>query len=321
MKLEHLPLTRINFKDETFRISEELEPAQLRSSLQSVGQINPVVLLEGKDDGNVIVCGFRRLRLLRQLGAEHAAVFIRSSSDCSPLSLFHLAIWDNVSHRQLCPLEKARIVRGLRNIFNVPQETLVEKDLPVLELPAHKNVLNGYLRLNELHADLKRLLNRDWISLSGALRLAGYAHADQVLFASALAKVRFSSSLLRQVLDLVEEIAAVSDCSVGEALTGSEVQAILADERLSPFQKGEAIHVVLYEKGHPRLCRARERFNDEKRRLNLPGNLHLISDPFFETTRVKVEFESFSPGDFREMTAALNRAAQNPALDRIFEIE
>ena len=321
MKIEDLPLARINFEDETFRISDELEPAPLRSSLQSVGQINPVMLLAGEDGRHAIVCGFRRLFLLRQLGAEHAAAFIQRGSDCSPLSLFHTAIWDNVAHRQLSPLEKARIVRGLRTTFNVPQEVLVEKYLPVLTLPAHKNVLNGYLRLNELHPDLKGLLNRERISLSGAMRLAGYAWASQVLFASAVTKIRVSASLLRQVLELVEEIAASCDCSHGEVLERPEIQAILADDRISPFQKGEAIHLVLYEKIHPRLCRARERYQEEKRRLNLPGSLRFIPDPFFETTRVKVEFEAFSPGDFREMAAALNRAAQSPSLDRIFDLE
>ena len=55
-----------------------------------------------------IVCGFRRIHALRQLDRTEVLARILSTEDCDRTGAFLLALWDNLSHRQLSPLEKAR---------------------------------------------------------------------------------------------------------------------------------------------------------------------------------------------------------------------
>ena len=72
MTFAEIRLEEIDFENETFRISEELYPAPLLDSLREIGQVNPVLLLEGRAPKKAIVCGFRRLRALKLLRIPRA---------------------------------------------------------------------------------------------------------------------------------------------------------------------------------------------------------------------------------------------------------
>ena len=49
MDIDEVTLDSINFDDETYRISEDLDPAPLEESLREIGQLNPVILLSRSD--------------------------------------------------------------------------------------------------------------------------------------------------------------------------------------------------------------------------------------------------------------------------------
>src|SRR6266536_3606104 len=53
----------------------------------------------------------------------------------------------------------------------------------------------------------------------------------------------------------------------------------------------------------------------------LRGRQHRLSpDPFFESARVRVEFDITSAKGFRDTAETLERAARNPALEGLFEM-
>ena len=157
MIFKETDLEEIDVENETFRISEGLDSAPVLDSLREVGQLNPVILLELKPR-MAIVCGFRRIRALRQLGKAGVLARILSAEDCDRTGAFLLALWDNLAHRQLSPLEKARVLFKLGNMCGVSTERLVRAYLPALGLAPNENVLHSHLLLNELHQDLRRCL-------------------------------------------------------------------------------------------------------------------------------------------------------------------
>lgn len=319
MILQEVTLESIDMGDETFRISEDVDSATMKRSLAEIGQLNPVLLLE-ESSRRVIVCGFRRLRALRELGRTSALAQTCSSADCSRLEAFRAAIFDNLSQREFSPLEKARILFTLKGVCEVTHETLVEAYLPLLGLPAHKNVLRTYLSLHALDSDLRRMFNDGRLTLAGAERLSRSFREAQHKFASLLARVRLSASRQREMLDLAEELASITDTALGEVFERAEIHAILEDSRLTPFQKGEQIYELLYRWRNPRLSRAEERFQVEKQQLGLPGAVRISPDPHFETNRLRVEFEVASAQRFREIAGALREAAEAPALEELFRV-
>jgi hypothetical protein len=314
-------LGEIDFEDETFRVSEDLDPAGMKASLQAIGLINPVVLLENQCASRyAIVCGFRRLRGLRRLGIDQASARCLQTAEHNTLGVFLQAVWDNLSHRRLCPLEVARILFTLAHQCGVEKGDLVARFLPLFGLSPHTNVLQAYLDLHRLHADLRRLVNAGHLTLASAERLARTTPEDQAGSARLLSKIRLSASLQREVLDLADDLAALTRSKLGEILNQPGILALADDARLSPFQKGEQIHAFLYRRRNPRISQVRETFRAEKAGLNLPGTVRLSPDPFFESPRLRVEFDVDSAQAFRETVGALERAGRTAALDRLFGI-
>jgi hypothetical protein len=321
MIFREVPLAAIDFEDETFRISEDLELAEMSSSLHAVGLINPVVLLEGMIPSRFkIVCGFRRLHGLRNLGVAAAAAKILPSTEFTPVGLFLMAVWDNLSHRRFSPLEAARVLSTFKHTCGIENTALVEFYLPLLGLSPHKNVLQSFLHLHRLHPELRRLLNAGQLTPASAERLAQTAPEIQAGAAPLLGRIRLSASLQREVLDLAEDLAAIIRTTLAAVLSQPEISAIADDAVLSPFQKGERIYSFLYCRRNPRISHAREKFNAEKAALDLPGTVRLSADPFFESPRLRVEFDVSSAQAFRETVEALERSGRKASLDRLFEV-
>jgi len=108
-------LSAIEFEDETFRISEDLDLERMISSLRAVGQVQPVLLLvRATSEPSKIVCGFRRLHGLRAHGKAGAAARILNAAEFTTLEVFLRAIWDNLAQRPFNPLEAARVLFTLR---------------------------------------------------------------------------------------------------------------------------------------------------------------------------------------------------------------
>ena len=321
MMIQEVPLSAIDFCDETFRITEDLDLLRMSASLQAIGQVHPVVLQEGAaSSGYRILCGFRRLHALRSLGRAAAAAILRRPAESGPLQDFLTAIWDNLAHRQPGPLEVARILLALRCHCEVDEETLVARFLPMLGVPAHRNVLCGYLKLNDLCPGLRCLLGAGQLTQASAERLARIPPEMQARVLPLLSRIRLSASLQREVLEMAEDLAAISESSLEEVLSRPEILAIAEAPGLSPFQKGEKMHALLYQQRNPRISGARAAWLAEKAHLNLPGTIRLSPDPFFESPRLRVEFDAGSAQSFREAVDVLERACRDSTLDRLYRI-
>lgn len=321
MVFPEIPLTAIDFEDETFRISEELHIDLMRASLQAVGLICPVVLLQRAETSRfTILCGFRRLHGLSDIGAGLAAARILTPGAGNARELFLKALWDNIAHRRLDPLETARALFVLSTTCEADEDVLVQHFLPLFGLSPHRNLLETYLRLHQLQPGLRRLLSAGHLSIPSAERLARMEPAVQAEISPLVESVRLSSSLQRQFLDLAEDLSAINQVSLGEILASPEIKIIAADLRLTPFQKGEQIYDLLYRRRNPRLTLARDKFRADRAEMNLPGHIRLSGDPFFETPRLHVEFDVTSARAFREAVAALEQSCTKSSLDRIFEV-
>jgi hypothetical protein len=114
-------------------------------------------------------------------------------------------------------------------------------------------------------------------------------------------------------------LAATTDTPFDAPLNQPEAIAIIDDQRLSPFQKGEKLHERLYCLRNPRLSLARERFLARKKLLGLPGLIQISPHPFFETTDLHVEFNAPDAARFRDLASALQEAAQSRELEDLYE--
>ena len=320
MFADQLPIESIDLQCESYRISESLDSPRLEESLRAVGQLNPVLVLASGEKGFVPVCGFRRLRALANIGAAQVVARVVPAHLAKPIAAFRTALWDNLAHRDLSDLEKARVLHNLKHYCGVDNDSLIREYLPILGLAPHKNSLQTYLTLNSMLPDLRRHLVDGRMTVASAIRIAGWARDDQIGIAAAFGAARWSASLQRQVLDLLEELAFAEGSSLLDIIGRPDIANALGDESLSAFQRGERVHAILYRWKNPRLTSAEKRFLEGRDGLGLPGCIRLSPGPYFETPLLRVEFEAPSPARFRELAAAVQRASESAGFDELFEV-
>jgi ParB-like chromosome segregation protein Spo0J len=315
--LKEIEVGAIDVECEDFRISEELDSKYLSDSLRDVGQLNPVILLE-RGVRPVVVCGFRRLAALRRLGVRAVIARILTAEDCRAAHPLEVALHDNLTHRKLSPLEHARAIVKLRDICGITRERLIEKYLPILGLPPRESVLETYLAVHAAHPELRRLFAADALTLASIERLAKLSESEQERFAELMAAVRLSASLQKKTLDLLDDLAGINQASFTSPLNIPEVKRFLKDANLSSFQKGEKLYGWLYRLRNPRVAHAEAGFAAQRKRLGLPGAIRVLPPPYFETVGLRVEFEAANPEKFREFAAALQKAANSPEIEKLF---
>jgi ParB-like chromosome segregation protein Spo0J len=317
MILNDIEIAGIDADCEEFRISDDLDSESLVNSLRTVGQLNPVVLLE-RGARPIIVCGFRRIAALRRLGVRAAAARILTDEDCRAAHPLKLALCDNLAHRTMFPLEQARALVKLRDICGVTRDLLISEYLPRLGLSPHENTLAAYLALHEARTELKRLFAVDTLTLASIERLSKLSEDEQERFAAIMTVVRLSASLQKKTLDLLDDLAGINRAAFTAPLDIPEIQEFLQNAKLSSFQKGDKLYDALYRLRNPRVTRAEADFAAKRKRLGLPGAIRVTPPPYFETAELRVEFAAASPEKFRELAAALQKAADSPDLDKLY---
>jgi hypothetical protein len=317
MRIIELPLEEIDLKNELFRISHELESAPLLDSIRESGQLNPLVIQE---DGShkTIVCGFRRIRAMRRLGMTRALTRISRGGECSPGRLFDLALRDNLSHRQLDPLEKAGVLFKLRQSFGITDEIIVSVYLPILGLNPHESVLRSHLLVHEIGPALRNCLKEGRLTQSSIETIAEMPPDAQDRIASVMGTIRLSASLQKKVLELLDDLAGSTGTAPGAVLEQPEVLSILSDAGLSSFQKGEKVHQFLNRLRNPRLSAALDRFLSRRESLQLPGSIRITAHPFFEEPGLRVEFGAPDVGHFRALASALQEATLREEFEDLF---
>ena len=317
MVLKDIEIGAIDAECEDFRISEDPDSASLEDSLRAVGQLNPVILLE-RGVRLIIVCGFRRIAVLRRLGARAVIARILTDEDCRTRHPLEMALYDNLAHRKPSPLEQARALVKLRDDCGIARERLIGEYLPLMGLPPRENALEARLALHAAQPELKRLFAADALTLASMERLAKLSKNEQDRFAALMTAVRLSASLQKKTLDLLEDLAGMNRADFTAPLEIEEIRKLLRDAKLSSFQKGEKLYVTLYRLRNPRVACAEADFAAQRKLLELPGAIRLAPSPYFETAELRVEFDASSPEEFRELVAALQRAADFPGLKKLF---
>jgi hypothetical protein len=320
MSLKQIFIRDIDVACEDFRISETLDVPSISDSIREIGQLCPVTLLE-RGPSFVIVCGFRRIHALQQLGKSEVWVRILSSEESHTRHPFELALRDNLSHRQLDPLEKARVIHKLQKLCGISPDQLIKTYFPLLGLSAHKTVLDGYHALYEIHPGLRRSLVEGALTLSSIETLAELSIEEQNSIALLMTKIRLSASLQKKVWGLFEDLSGIFGERFDAPFKSQEIQTLLGDSLMSPYQKGEKLCEILYRMRNPRLSLAKERFLAQKNLLGLPGCIRISPHPFFETNDIRVEFDVSSAARFRELAGMLQEASQSADLEGLFEVK
>jgi ParB family transcriptional regulator, chromosome partitioning protein len=150
------------FDDETL--------AELTSSIEAVGMLQPVVVREAGHAEYQLVMGERRWRAARQAGLDRIPAIVRDTGDDAML---RDALMENLHRQQLNPLEEAAAYQQLLAEFGATHEELARK------ISRSRSQVTNTIRLLNLSVPVQRRVAAGVLSAGHARALLALEDQDQ----------------------------------------------------------------------------------------------------------------------------------------------
>jgi ParB-like chromosome segregation protein Spo0J len=275
-------LNMLDLDDSSFRLSYGFDLEPLIHSIRRIGLINPPLLRKRTDGRYQIVCGYKRIRALQELGVSSVACNLVPPETSDEACLL-LSLYDSSAHRELNPIEKSLALNRLLSYYR--EEKIVSDFLPLLKLQPHSTQFKAYQPLCLLDREIRDAVVAGIIEVHSALSLARLDPESRAFLAHLLINLRLSVSKQAEVITSVMEIG-MRDGVSPQALTGEPaIQAILKNDKLNRPQMGDAVLRRLREKRYPLLTAKEKQVKGVLSKIKLPRGASITPPPFFEDNR------------------------------------
>jgi len=318
MDIRKTPIQQIDLSDDTFSVNYLPDVQKLRTSIEEVGLIQPV-LLRKKRDQYQIICGFRRISAMEELGKSEIESRVFEEDGRGEFQLFSLSLHENLTTRGFNAVEKAIALDKLIHRFQIDPAAVIKTFLPLFSLEPNEKILNTYLSLAQMEDEIKTYVLKEEVSRSNIRKLSALTPDDRMAILSLISPLKLSENRLKEVLTLSEEIARRNQCQEKDIVQRSEIQTILSQKELTPSQKTERIKKVLTDLRYPKLNQLEKAFEKKRKDLNLPSNISLQHPAFFEGKRLKIEFQFETKEEYRSMVSSLSLLADKKEFREILE--
>ncbi len=316
--IQNIPLEQIDLLDETFSINFLPDLKKLRSSIEEIGLIQPV-LLKKKWSGYQIISGFRRISVMKELGKSQIESRLVEENEADEFQLFSVSFNENLTTRGFNAVEKAIVLEKLVHQFHIESSVVIDSFLPLLDLQPNEKILNTYLSLARMEDEIKQYVLREEVSRFNIRKLSAFSPEGRKAFLSLAFPLRLGETRLREILTLLEEISRRNQWTVSDICGRPEIQAVLSQEELTPSQKTDHVKKALMNFRYPKMHRLEEEFDKKKKELNLPSTVRLQHDPFFEKKGAKIEFQFENMKDYRSIIASLLKLADKKEFEEMLE--
>jgi ParB family chromosome partitioning protein len=312
-QLQSVPLTRINLKDDTFRITTRRDVSDLIASIQHEGLIAPALLVM-KSSTLSIISGFRRITACRQMGWHDIDARILNPA-LSPLGCLRYAIADNALQRPLNLIETSRCLQKLSS-FLPSREQLAESALQ-LGLPASPPVIAKLKVLCQLPEPIQNSILADTISLPMAIELGSMDSESGIAFVQLFDQLKLSLNKQREIVMLVREIARRDDTTVKGVFADSQLEDIIRHKELDRSQKSRKIRYYLKQRRFPAVFEMEQRLETHLKRLKLGDHIRLTPPKEFEGTTFTLSLNFKNLHEFQALQTRLEKLDQNPSFKKI----
>ena len=317
-KIQKIPLQQIDLSDDAFSVNYLPDLQRLRSSIEEIGLIQPVLLRE-KPGGYQTVCGFRRISIFHDLDQSEIDARVFREKEAEEFDLFSVALHENLTTRGFNAVEMALALDKLVHSFHMDQMAVVKTFLPLFSLEPNEKILDTYLSLARMENEVKNYVLKEEVSRSHIRRLALFTSEDRMVLIKFFSCLKLGENRLRELLTLFDEISQRDRCRVREIVDRPEIETILSQKDLTPSQRAERVKKVLMDLRYPSMHRMEEKFEEKKRELNLPSNISLRHPPFFEGQGLRVEFQFETMEEYRSAVSSLSRLAGQKEFQEIVQ--
>ncbi|MDI7260604.1 MAG: ParB/RepB/Spo0J family partition protein [Thermodesulfobacteriota bacterium] len=314
--IQKVPLRQIDLSDETFSVNFMPDLQNLRSSIEEIGLIQPVLLME-KSDGYQIVCGFRRISILNELGGTEVESRLFEGKEKDDLRLFSISLHENLTARGFNAVEKAMALEKLVHHFGVDRIDAIKKFLPFFSLEPNEKILDTFLSLARMEDEVKQYVLKEKVSRSNIRMLSAFPPEDRTVLVRLFSFLKLGENRLKEILGLLEEISRRDRCGVKEIVRRPEMDAALFQKELTPSQKTDRVKKILMNLRHPMMRQKEEAFERKTKALNLPPGVSLHHSPFFEGKGLNIGFQFETLEELQTILSSLSLLSEKKELKEI----
>ena len=291
---------------------------ELASSIEKAGLLVPPVLQEDETGACRVVCGWSRIRVLRDLGWGFVHAFVARDSEMGDAECLARSILENRWHRGFNEVEKALLFTRLRDRFHHLLPGLADVLGQDLRVPRNAKALDPYRFLLSLPRSILEGVARGDSTFAQALLLRGLSHRAHTGFFRIVTECRLTYQEARKAAEWIRDAASREGRTEAELIEDEGIRQIL-NETGDPRQKARLLLSELNGLRHPLLESWKARFASARARLTARDrDIQVFHDPTFETTQIKVQIRATSEPEFRQRLAALSEAAREGKIDAIF---
>jgi len=184
---------------------DEASLGELADSISSQGVVQPIVVRAAADNSFEIVAGERRWRAAQIAGLEQIPAVIKHFDDQTAAAV---SLIENIQRENLNPLEESVALQRLIDEFSMTHQQVADT------VARSRAAVTNLLRLQDLNADVKELLENRAIEMGHARALLGVTGAVQSQLGRETAKkglsVRETEQLVRKTLNPTKKAKPVS---------------------------------------------------------------------------------------------------------------
>ena len=317
----YIPVADISLEEEAFVVTYRPQLQRLLDSVAEVGVLTPLHLRRTAAPAPLqLVTGSKRLGAARQSGQATVPALVHEAEELSEQQAFLLAVHDNLACRSFNAVEKARILRRLRQDFQYPDNALTGQFCPLLDLPPRADTLQAYCTLVTLDDALQAAVVEYGLPVDVALWAGSLDSADQRAVLPIFTTLQLGSNRAQECAAHIEEVCQRDACTAAALLERLGIPALVADPQRSGPQKREAVRHALRQARYPQLTAHEQRYQEAVRRLRLPPAVSLRPPPYFENSRYQVSFSFSRKQELRHAAQRLLDAADSEAMDDLFDL-
>jgi ParB/RepB/Spo0J family partition protein len=316
--IEKISLNQIDFSDDTFSVNFMPDLRSLRSSIEEVGLIQPVFLRK-KSGGYQIVCGFRRISIMKELGKSEIESKVFEEKEMDEFQFFFLSLHENLTTRGFNTVEKAIALDKLIHRFQIDPDIVLQTFLPLFLLEPNKKILNTFLCLAKMEEETKAYVLREEVSRFNIRKFAALNPDDRIAILSLISPLKLGENRLREILTFLEEISRKNQTRIGEIVQWPELQAVLSQKELTSSQKTERVKKIFMDLRYPKLHQLEEGFEKKRKGLNLPPSVTLHHQPFFEGRGLRVQFQFETIEEYRTILKSLLSLPDKKGFEEMLE--
>lgn len=312
MHVEKVDISNIDLSDHTYLIGDPSPDNRLKESINSLGQINPVVLIS-KESSFTVVTGRKRILALEEIGSKSVAAKIHPFEKNKIPDFLFTIYFDN--KQRFTDLEKAELICKFKGLCGFSDSEILDSVLSKLSIKPSKNNLKKFISVASLDHDIKKLFYDDYFTFEQLVMLSEIENQEyrKVVFEKILKTFRFNNNETREILREVYEIAKRDKISFDKCI--DEIfDEIGNNPNKNEFKK--KVRIMRY----PNLMKVEEKFKESSKELKSIKNLNLSHHPFFETNEIELRLKVNDIDEYIEILEKLSDSAITERIERLLKL-